>query len=686
MSASNRTRSFLTSQVSGPRALFALTLGLGLLLSLPASAQTSIYDVQYTVDPSGDSPLAGTTVTVEGVVTAASYYGFFVADAPGAWNGVFVYTQAIGCDVEVGDNVTVTGEVSEYFGMTEIAESTGGVAVSCTINSSGNPVTSTPLSTVAVNDESYEGVLVTVSNADVTALNDYGEWNVDDGSGAIGVDDDNDYRYAPTLGDTLASLTGVVAYSYSIYEIQPRVSDDIQIDPLSLHFVLRGDVVTMNDTMDVLVDHYVEVEGEHIVGISDTAPGGVQVVEVDGLIYPGLIDPHNHPQYNVLGFIPFGQLFQNRGEWRSTQIYSDFSTQLNSIWDYPTATGDQYYNAWKLAEVRAMAAGTTMIQGSNTYSHSADAYARNGMGINNVGRFPSHAQSQTFPLSYAYWDERAAEYWNRFHIHLSEGVDSTALNEFSTWVGSGMLDERTAIIHGVPYGPTEWAQIASAGAHLIWSPRSNWVLYGTTANVPEALAAGVNVALSVDWTESGSRDLLEEIQFADQINDSEWGGVLTPEFFALSVTRYAALAMGIQDRVGQIAAGYQADLAVFPGNPASPYDALLQADPQDVELTVVGGKPVYGDPVVMDQFTTLENVEDLVLCGTTKRLAVAVDHWAIPESDKPFSQVMSELQEAYDNSAPKICEFMGIDPCEGGFIFGDGFESGDTSAWTTASP
>ncbi len=643
---------------------------------------TSIYDIQHTVDPSGDSPLNGQTVTIEGVVTAANYNGFFVTDAAGPWNSIYVYTDAAGCAVEDGDGVTVTGVVDEYFNMTEITQSGDAtpVQVSCSITSSGNAYAALPLSTVAVAQEQYESVLVSAAAVDVISLGSYGMWTVDDGSGPVPIDDDMDYLYVPAVADSLSSMTGVVVYSFDEFKINPRFSSDIVPADPSPHYALFGDIVTMNGSLDVLGDHYVEIQNGKIVSISGTAPSGVQVVNTGGLIFPGLIDAHNHPQYNVLGHIPFTQTFVDRADWQDDPMYTDFNSQYYGIRDFG---GDdaQLENIWKLAEVRAMAAGTTMIQGSNTYYHSADSHARLGIGINNVGRFPSHTYSSTFPLTYGSWDDRSAEFWNRLTIHLSEGISAGALNELDTWDGMGLLDDRTTIIHGVPYGPAEWVRLAAVDAHLVWSPMSNWVLYEATANVPDAIAAGVNVALSPDWTPSGAPDLLEEMRFAEQINQDEWAGVLTPEFFAKSVTRNAALAMGINDRAGQIAVGFDADLAVFPGNPAAPYEALMAADAMDVRLTVVAGQPRYGDPDLMDQFAFLVNVEDLNLCENTKRLALAVTHHGIPESETPFADILAALQTAYDASPPQLCEFLGIDPCNGLGLFADGFESGDTTMW-----
>ncbi|WP_232675948.1 ExeM/NucH family extracellular endonuclease [Nocardioides sp. R-C-SC26] len=88
------------------------------------------------------SPLAGATVTVEGVVTASfptgGFRGFYLQTAgsggeqdatPGASDAVFVYTPAlaVGDYPEVGASRRVTGAVSEYQGLTEITASGGSI-------------------------------------------------------------------------------------------------------------------------------------------------------------------------------------------------------------------------------------------------------------------------------------------------------------------------------------------------------------------------------------------------------------------------------------------------------------------------------------------------------------------------------------------------------------------------------
>ena len=82
---------------------------------------TTIYDIQFTTDPSGNSPLIGQVVTVQGIVTGNTFGGtkyFISSPEGGAWNGLYVYD--FDNTPELGDEIQITGEISEYYGLTEI--------------------------------------------------------------------------------------------------------------------------------------------------------------------------------------------------------------------------------------------------------------------------------------------------------------------------------------------------------------------------------------------------------------------------------------------------------------------------------------------------------------------------------------------------------------------------------------
>jgi len=210
-----------------------------LSLAMTALCATTIYDIQYTTNAGPDgwypSPLEGQDVTVTGIVTGANYNNdlkFYMSDPEGgAWHGIYVYDYTVG--PVLGDEVEVTGTVSEYFGLTELGY--------CTVNilSSGNPVPApTAVSTlnlvVPAQAEPYEGCLVEVANVEVTeAQDEFGQWFIDDGSGECQVDDGFFYLDAVTppiviiAGMTWDIIRGCVDYSYDEYGINPRTPEDL---------------------------------------------------------------------------------------------------------------------------------------------------------------------------------------------------------------------------------------------------------------------------------------------------------------------------------------------------------------------------------------------------------------------------------------------------------------------------
>ena len=195
--------------------------------------------VQYTADPgSGDdcypSPYAGETVVVTGVVTGVhpgTYPNFFMQTPEvDSWAGVYVYDTTVA--PEVGDEVLIVVGVQEYYGYTELS----GVQAHVNIGPSGTPITPIDISTAdlaggcSATGEPLEGMLVRVSNVVVTqAASEYGEWYVDDGSGACQIDDymfDGDSP-SPEVGDEFGTIVGVVDYSYDEYGILPRGVEDL---------------------------------------------------------------------------------------------------------------------------------------------------------------------------------------------------------------------------------------------------------------------------------------------------------------------------------------------------------------------------------------------------------------------------------------------------------------------------
>ncbi len=199
---------------------------------------TTIYDVQFNNTTQGSdsscypSPEDGNTVTITGVVTGitenTSYDNFWIQDSSGLWHGIYAFDNSI--HPSRGDSITLTGSISEYWGLTEIDPSSHQVHATGRPEPSPIKVTSADLAGgCSAIGESYEGVLVRIDSVVVTQdLNEHSEWYVSDDGGATECQiDDKCFHYNPTVGESLTYIIGVVHYSYSEYEINPRSIDDI---------------------------------------------------------------------------------------------------------------------------------------------------------------------------------------------------------------------------------------------------------------------------------------------------------------------------------------------------------------------------------------------------------------------------------------------------------------------------
>lgn len=185
-----------------------------------AQAAVTIYDIQYTTDPSGDSPYDGQTVTTVGVVSAVNSSGYVIQDRQGgAWNGIYVYDSSA---PSIGDEIEITGEVSEYYGLTELSNITA-----LETKSTGNGIPTVELTASKAMTEAYEGVLVATYAVTVTSEADgNGNWEVSDASGSAMVGDEL-YAYSPSLNQNLTMLRGVVWYDWGDYKIEPRSAADV---------------------------------------------------------------------------------------------------------------------------------------------------------------------------------------------------------------------------------------------------------------------------------------------------------------------------------------------------------------------------------------------------------------------------------------------------------------------------
>ncbi len=389
----------------------------------------------------------------------------------------------------------------------------------------------------------------------------------------------------------------------------------------------------------------------------DCADGGATVITCpQGVISPGLINAHDHMTFSQNRPITdTGERFEHRHDWRSGLRGH---TSVN-------VPGSASNDAVSFGELRFIFGGATSVNGSGgrpgllrSLDFGADAEA--------IGK--SAIEYQTFPLgdsggsiqrrltcnygSGDTTDEIAA--LDAYTPHISEGIDQASRNEFlctssetidtaTPGLSTDLLAPQTAIIHGTGLLAADFAMMKGRNTALIWSPRTNISLYGTTAEVPTAHRLGVEIALGTDWIATGSTNVLRELKCAADFNRDYYNGYLPDVALWKMATVNAAAAVAMDGAIGVLAANAVADIAIFDGRTNKEFRAVIEGEPKGVALVLRAGKPLYGDDALINAL--VENggaaCDAVDVCSTAKKVCL------MSEIGKTWPQLTAALPTAY---------------------------------------
>jgi len=427
--------------------------------------------------------------------------------------------------------------------------------------------------------------------------------------------------------------------------------------------LLTGIVVRPSD----FFEGEVLVEGNLITCVAPSCSGqpgavGATIITTNGILLPGLIDAHNHGLYNLFDetdWTPL-QFYGNHNQWTAETRYQETVDAKQYLGGESGSPVNYRCEMDKYAEIKALMAGTTSFLLAPGLSNACYASVlrsidlpQNDLPADKIQTsisVPSESSAQSVCNNFASGNTDA------YVVHVAEGVDQTARNEFATLssrAGGCLLSPKTTIVHGTALTATEFATMAAHGMRLVWSPKSNMFLYDDTTRVDLAIQAGVStIALAPDWALGGSVNLLDELRFADQIDQAKFGDILTPARLFQMVTLDAARALAVDGLLGSLEVGKRADLAVIGGYPGDPYGALLLATPAGVRLVMVDGRVLYGDGQLIGAGPGSPGCETVSLCGTSKFLCIA-ETSTLNKLDQTYANIQQILVQAlqdYDTS------------------------------------
>jgi 5-methylthioadenosine/S-adenosylhomocysteine deaminase len=424
-------------------------------------------------------------------------------------------------------------------------------------------------------------------------------------------------------------------------------------------YVLSGTVVTMDASLPEASQVFpgkIYVQGNRILDVlhaADPLPAyaaGAVSVETGALIFPGLMNIHDHIAFNTIPAWNVPALMQDVSDWTSLDGYKQNIRYPNDL-----LTNSLYYDllpeVGKYAEVKALAAATTSEQGSFPTSPGFTNHLARNIDVTNFGVdrvrqrslsvLDSTFQNTEAPALVADMDAGKVDAWL---VHLGEGTAEDAPLEFGVLKNVCLLRSETVIIHGTALTSTDLDELATAGGKLIIAPTSNYLYYGGTADVVGAVQRGIPVSLSTDWSPAGDKNLLASLKSLALINDTVWSHALTDRQIVEMVTTSPAKSLNWCNQLGSLRPGLFADVAVIGGGGSAPYQSLINATEDDVLLTTVDGDPLFGRP---DWMTLLKPGDFEVLtsgCGFTA--AIDVTDPSVPRGGETLADIVGLLGAA----------------------------------------
>jgi cytosine/adenosine deaminase-related metal-dependent hydrolase len=422
--------------------------------------------------------------------------------------------------------------------------------------------------------------------------------------------------------------------------------------------VVTGHLVTFDDARPEIPDGalYVDRDGLIVAVLDATEPpppvfdGEVNRVDTGAIVYPGLIDLHNHLAYNCLPlWIAPGRTapWTARDQWPKDPDYLPaISLPVNALCK---ANGKAVL---KYVETKAVVGGVTAIQGSSKVGRPFEGWMVRNIEYETFGT----GRVGVFQAVFALEGEKEfaktkalLQAGDAFVYHLAEGTDAALVSEYDALDTHGILAPRFVGIHCTALGDPQFAGWEPRGGSVVWSPFSNLWLYGATTDVAAAQARGMRICLGADWSPSGSKSLLGELKVADLWNRSHLDGLFSDRELCAMATCNPADALGWGDRLGRLRAGLHADLLVVAAREDDVYRNLVTSIEADVLLVTINGYPMYGTGELMAAGAAVAPEPIDVAPGMAR--VVSLRDERIEDADMSWPEVVDAL-EAVRADAP----------------------------------
>jgi cytosine/adenosine deaminase-related metal-dependent hydrolase len=330
----------------------------------------------------------------------------------------------------------------------------------------------------------------------------------------------------------------------------------------------------------------------------DSRGGAVEIVlKGNSCVYPSLINTHDHLQGNYLPAVG-----PKPGSYYLTWLPWDNDLKASKTFaERSNLSREDLYN---LSGYKCLFSGVTTV--NDHFPQKLNGQILPTLPIRAILEYGLAHESSSYDLKWGDGIEvehdRAVKNKWPFITHLAEGFDEESMRGVENLEKMGVLDKHCLLIHCIGFSDEDITRVARAGASVSWCGFSNKFMFNVTCKIRKLLRAGVNVTIGTDSSATGSYNFLAEIKYDRELYREMYGEDLPAKTIFEMTTQNAARAFWMDDRIGTLEEGKLADLLVLKGKKDDPYENLVAASMEDIQLLVLEGTPIYGELRFMDIF------------------------------------------------------------------------------------
>lgn len=334
--------------------------------------------------------------------------------------------------------------------------------------------------------------------------------------------------------------------------------------------------------------------------LDQPAPDSLEVDLEGYTIYPGLINAHDHLELNHYPRTKFRDIYNNAHEW---------GEDVNARLDTEPYKSLRQYPIWDRLFIGGL---KNLLCGATTVAHHGPKYREMYRADFPVRVIKDYGWSHSLHFDTEEAIVKSYQSTPKKHpwfIHLAEGTDKIANEEYHQLKELGCYSYNTVLVHGVGISPDDVVDAhiydfeSQNGPGLVWCPSTNIYLLGETAMVDHWDVVHIgSVAIGSDSRLTADGDLLDELFCAYGIWHWAYDWIMNMTYvWGPFILR--------QQNVGHFKPNAIADWIVFEGkllpekNETFPYSLRAM-----LKLIVKGGIPQIGDPDIMAKFPHIETV------------------------------------------------------------------------------